>query len=369
MPTTGEVSLYFHIPFCKKKCPYCHFFVLPDREEFKEPFLKALLQEWQLRAPLLAGKEVVSIYFGGGTPTKLRPAAYAQLLHAILQHATLSPTCEITLEANPEDVTLPLMQEFYALGINRVSLGVQSLIDTELTLLGRGHGAKSSLSAIDAIHSAGITNLSIDLLLELPSQTRNTLQMTLKTLSQLPLSHLSLYNLTFEPNTMFFKRRKELLPQLPPDTEKLALLQEAIQAIEALGLLRYEISAFCRPGYASRHNVGYWTARPFLGLGPSAFSYWEGSRFSNVAAWGGYLEPLQQGILPVGFQETLLPSASIKELFVVELRLLRGARLPASLQEEVEKLKKQGWLEEHEGRIRLTEEGRLFYDSVAIELI
>lgn len=172
IPVDGprDVSLYFHIPFCSKKCPYCHFFVLPDEEKFKAPFTQALLKEWHLRLPQLKGKRVVSIYFGGGTPTRLDPEEYRILLETVRSTVELAPDCEITLEGNPEDIDLPLMQKFQALGVNRVSIGVQSLCEEDLILLGRTHNAQKAVQAIQATAQAGISNISIDLMFELPAR-------------------------------------------------------------------------------------------------------------------------------------------------------------------------------------------------------
>lgn len=374
-----DVSLYFHIPFCSKKCPYCHFFVLPNEERLKAPFTQALLKEWAFRLPQLEGKRVVSIYFGGGTPTKLDPADYALLLKTIYSSCEIAPDCEITLEANPEDVDLSLMRTFHSLGINRVSIGVQSLNDADLTLLGRTHSSGKALKAIQETHDAGITNISIDLMFELPRQTLHSWEKSLKALSSLPITHLSLYNLTFEPQTVFFKRQQQLLPQLPSQQDRLQMLQTAVESLESIGLMRYEISAFARPGMQSRHNTGYWTGRPFIGFGPSAFSYWEGMRFSNAAHFNKYLTALEQGRSPVDFEERLPYPRNFQELLAVRLRLVEGVDLqafgaaygplPTSVEEALLKLIDKGWLVKEANVVKLTACGQLFYDSVATELI
>jgi oxygen-independent coproporphyrinogen III oxidase len=377
---TGEdISLYFHIPFCSKKCPYCHFFVLPDEERLKQPFLQALLSEWQLRLPQLQNKNIVSIYFGGGTPTKLDPDHYRLLLQTIFHSVEISPDCEITLEANPEDVDLARMRQFCSLGINRVSLGVQSLNNEELILLGRSHSADKATQAILDTHRAGIENISIDLMFELPTQTLSTWGKSLNALSSLPITHLSLYNLTFEPHTIFFKSRQKLYPLLPSDAVRLQMLQNAIETLTALGLHRYEISAFARRDKQSRHNTGYWTARPFLGFGPSAFSYWDAKRFSNIAHFNKYLTALEQGQLPVDFEEQLPYPRNLQELLAVQLRLIDGVdlnlfesthgKLPTALTQTLQTLINKGWLTQQESIIKLTATGQLFYDSVATDLI
>lgn len=375
-----DCSLYVHIPFCSKKCPYCHFFVLPDDAGLKRPYVHALLKEWALRLPQLEEKRLVSIYFGGGTPTRLHTDAFSLLLETIRSSRVLiAPDCEITLEANPEDISGPLMREFQHLGINRVSLGVQSLDDADLKVLGRTHNVHRSLEAIRQVHEAGITNISIDLMFELPCQTLGSWKRTLQTLSTLPITHLSLYNLTFEPHTVFFKKQAQLTPQLPPDEERLEMLQTAVASLASIGLLRYEISAFARLGMQSRHNMGYWTGRPFLGLGPSAFSYWEAKRFSNRAHYGEYLASLEQGSLPVDFQELLPHPRNLQELLAVGLRLIEGVNLrefsehhgplPPVIVDALQRLVEKGWLDRDRDVVTLSDQGQLFYDSVATEII
>lgn len=371
-----DISLYFHIPFCSKKCPYCHFFVLPNEERFKKPFVQALLKEWSLRVPQMEGKRIVSIYFGGGTPTKLAPNYYAQLLEAVdSSNIAIASDCEITLEGNPEDITVSLMQQFHALGINRLSLGVQSLIDEDLLVLGRTHDTHRSRAAIVQAFEAGIKNISIDLMYELPSQGLGAWQRSLQALALLPITHLSLYNLTFEPHTVFFKQKTHLQARLAPDQERLQMLEAALRAFDRLGLIRYEISAFAKSGMQSRHNSGYWTGRPFLGFGPSAFSYWEAMRFSNVAHFHRYTEMLQTGQLPVDFQEKLTFASHLKERLAIHLRLMEGVHLPsfgalpADLEYTVLELQEKGWLIREGERLKLTSLGTLFYDSVAAEIV
>lgn len=376
----GDVSLYFHIPFCSKKCPYCHFFVLPDTDQLKKPFTSALLSEWRLRLSQLDGKRIVSIYFGGGTPTKLPPAAYASLLETIRKSGiAIAPDCEITLEANPEDVEVERMREYASVGINRVSIGLQSLQDTELLTLGRGHSKARAVEAVHTVSQAGISNISIDLMFELPGQTPLSWKKTLEQIADLPISHLSLYNLTIEPHTLFFKQRKTLEPQIPCSEERLQMLQDALDFLPSIGLHRYEISAFAKPGKHSRHNSGYWTGRPFIGFGPSAFSFWEGERFSNAAHYTTYLETLQKNQLPVAFSEKLSYPSDVQEKLAVELRLCSGVdlelfskrwgRLPVDCIRACEALIAKGWLEKEGDTIRLSSSGQLFYDSVAVELI
>lgn len=378
---TGDpLSLYIHVPFCTKKCPYCHFFVQPNSQDSQKTFLSSLKKEWGLRSPLLEGTEIVSIYFGGGTPSLL-PAAEIENILALIRKgpATIAPTCEITLEANPENVTLASMQAFGQAGVNRVSVGVQSFDDNLLRILGRTHDTGKSKEALYSIVEAGITNLSIDLMYELPHQTIETWKKSLLEVANLPITHLSLYNLVFEPGTSFHKKSKLLSPTLPSEEISLQMLNLAVAHLESFGLKRYEISAFARPGYASLHNTGYWTGRPFLGLGPSAFSYREGRRFRNIPHLKKYEEALLLNKFPEDFEESLSFEAKQKELLAVELRLLKGVDLPlfqkktgvlsSSLQDSIQALIQKNRLRQKGNRLFLSEEGMLFYDSVASELI
>lgn len=366
-----SVSLYFHIPFCTRKCPYCHFYVLPDEERFKAQLLTSLALEWQMQAPLLQNKTQISLYFGGGTPFLFGPTA----IQTIIDWASPPKGCEITLEANPENVTLELMQAYKKAGVNRVSIGVQSLDDSSLGTLHRTHNAETALRAIERTYEAGIDNISIDLMYDLPSQTLESWERTLSRLEKLPITHLSLYNLTFEPHTVFFKHRKKLTPLVPAPDLSLRMLQSAVDRLEALGLKRYEISAFAKPGFASKHNSGYWTARPFLGFGPSAFSYWEGKRFRNIANLSAYSKALAENRSPVDFAETLAYPDNLHELLAVRLRLLEGVafsefpELPASTHDILRSLSAQGWIELTPARAKLSQEGLLFYDSVAAAII
>lgn len=373
-----EYSLYFHIPFCRRKCDYCHFYVQPEREDAKDLLLKALLMEWQSLLPLLKSKSPLTLYFGGGTPTLFGPDRLSKLLEGL--SLDLSSCKEITLEANPEEVTPSLIAAYAACGINRVSLGVQSLNDSELKILGRTHDSARVTQAIEAILTAGITNISIDLMYDLPDQTLDSWKRTLSQAVNFPITHLSLYNLTIEPHTAFDRKRRLLTPRLPSSETSTAMFEEACHALKMGGFQHYEISAFARQGKIAVHNSGYWTDRPFFGLGPSAYSYWGGERFRNIPHLKKYAEALEKGESPVDEREKLDPIAHLKELFVLRLRLLqegvnlkrfvtRYGALPKEVDQGVNKLREQGLIEEKGGVLKLTPKGVLFYDTVATELI
>ncbi len=358
------ISLYFHIPFCTKKCPYCHFYVIPNRLPYHKLLSESVALEWQRQLPLLQGKRVISIYFGGGTPTLFSG------IKEILERVPKEADCEITIEGNPEECTVELFAYFRSIGINRLSLGVQSLDDRSLQTIERIHSAEKARQAIFDAERAGFRNVSIDLMYDLPDQTEESWRYTLDQLPDLPIHHLSLYNLTIEPQTVFHKRNV----QIPEGILSMRLLTAALEKLEAIGLKRYEISAFALPGCKSRHNLGYWTGRPFLGFGPSAFSYWERGRFRNIANIHRYARFLKEGLSPVDFWEQLPYSAHTKELLAIRLRLQEGADLtlfeiPPETEIAIEKLKNLGFLKQEGFLLQLTDRGMLFYDTVAIELI
>lgn len=373
------VSLYFHIPFCKKKCDYCHFYVVLEKEEAKEKLLEAFLIELALRLPLLEGCEIVSIYFGGGTPSLFSPFRIQKVLDWIFKRMKVAENCEITLEANPESATFEEMRAYKEAGINRASLGIQSLQADLLTLLGRNHHPIAAVNAVSSIVSAGIVNLSVDLMYDLPEQTLKSWESTLVQVAAMPITHLSLYNLTIEPHTLFFKKQKELKPLLPDEESSLEMYEMAQTILEGAGLFQYEISAFAKEGFVSRHNSGYWTGREFLGFGPSAFSYWGGKRFSNIAHLNRYFESLDKKELPIGYEELLDEEASKRELIVIALRLFEGVCLEefqtkfgtfhSDIKKELNQLVDKGFLSFDKKRYRLTQKGVLFYDTVAAELI
>lgn len=271
------------------------------------------------------------------------------------------------------------MKGYVQAGINRVSIGIQTLNQELLHLLGRQHSPEIALNAIHATYEAGIENISIDLMYDLPKQTLYHWSSTLNQVKTLPLSHLSLYNLTIEPHTLFFKNQQQLKPWLPDEETSLVMYEMAQTHLNEMGLLQYEISAFAKPGKESRHNGGYWTGRPFLGLGPSAFSYWKGKRYRNIAHLERYLQALREGISPVDFEEKLDQKARRRELFVINLRLMRGIFIKEFVQNHGEldqetdntlsRLVKEDYLYWNNDNLLLTQRGILFYDSIASELI
>lgn len=339
--------------------------------------------EWQQWLPALAseeGNQIATIYFGGGTPALFGPERIAEIIRWVRRDLPFSSTNpEITLEANPENITKDLMKRYAEAGINRVSIGIQTLDESLLNRLSRLHSPQVAIDAVINTFETGINNISIDLMYDLPGQNLDSWKLTLDRAVQLPIKHLSLYNLTIEPHTVFFKQRETIQKQLPDETISLFMYEEAIAAMQSGGLSQYEISAFAKEGYHSRHNVGYWTGRPFLGLGPSAFSYWEGRRFRNVANLSKYYKALELGQSPIDFNEKLDTVLASREMLAINLRLIAGVDLDSfqqahgQLDEEtsatITRLLQEGYLTKESSVLRLTKRGILFYDTVAVEIV
>lgn len=308
------------------------------------------------------------------------PRAVNHVLEDISKYTTISKQdTEITLEANPEHITTKAMKEFAAAGINRVSIGVQSLNDTLLNKLSRTHGSTEAVQAIEATHRSGITNISIDLMYDVPGQTLAAWTSTLDRVRELPITHLSLYNLTIEPHTVFFKYRDRIAKEMPGSDVSTAMYLTAVEKLLLMGFEQYEISAFSKDGLYSRHNVGYWMGRPFLGFGPSAFSYWEGKRFRSVASIHKYMEALRGGNKPIDFSEELSKDKGQRELLAIGLRMLQGidlrkfSEIHGNLSNEVmgvlKKLEEAGLVVMDGNVVALTQRGVLLHDTVAVELV
>ena len=341
--------------------------------------LEGLFLDLELWATQLHGKKLASIYFGGGTPALLGPAAISSILDKVKTIIPYNNSIEITLEANPETITPDVMRAFGSAGINRISIGVQTLDDALLTKLGRTHHAATAINAVEATAASGLTNISIDLMYDVPGQTLASWKNTLHRVGELPITHLSLYNLTIEPHTVFFKYREKLQKEVPDADTSAGMYLAAIESMAEYGLEQYEISAFTKNGLYSRHNVGYWTGRPFLGFGPSAFSYWEMKRFRAVAHLHRYVQALREKRTPIDFSEELTPVQRRRELLAIAIRLRcgvdlqafenRNGQLDTDVYKALDKLQEDGLVEKKGHCVALTDHGVLFYDTVAVDLV
>jgi oxygen-independent coproporphyrinogen III oxidase len=370
--TTEAVRhLYVHIPFCARICPYCAFYKERADPSQTQRFCEALLREIETLEPARPRAaeprlELETIFLGGGTPTALTTAQLKFLLGGLRDHLDLSRLVEWTIEANPGSVSPRKAALLHAMGVNRISLGVQSWDDELLKLLGREHNAAQAEASFQIFRDAGFTNVSIDLMFGLPGQTLPQWEADLaKTISLQP-DHISTYCLTYEEDTEFFLRQAKGEFREDPESDA-RFLESAMRMLEAAGFEHYEISNYARPGFESAHNRGYWAGHDYLGIGPSAFSTVGLTRWQNVCDYRAYSDRVLAGSSPIASTEALTPEMKRAEKIALSLRTGNG--IPANelsqWPNESREFVDLGLLREIGGHFVLTPRGKLLADSVA----
>lgn len=287
-------GIYLHIPFCKRRCIYCDFFSTTENEK-KEAYIQALVKELELRKDYLSEETIDTIYLGGGTPSQLEEKDFAQLFDHIYKVYPVNPAAEITLEANPDDLTPAYVNMLRGLPFNRLSMGIQTFKEDTLRLLHRRHTATQARQAYQRCREAGFHNISIDLMYGLPGETLEDWQKDLQTAISMHPEHISAYHLIYEEGTSLWKLKEAHKVEETDEDLSVSLFKELIHTLKAYGYEHYEISNFCQPGYYSRHNSSYWTGKKYLGCGPSAHSYDGISRQWNIASLSRYIQGIQQG--------------------------------------------------------------------------
>lgn len=272
-PYTYMKGLYIHVPFCRSRCIYCDFFSTTQGEEAKGRYVQSLCQELYSRRCYAGSPILSSIYMGGGTPSILSPQQLHTIFSTIKANYEIEDGAEITIEANPDDINPEFISTLKQLGINRISLGIQTFKDSILKVLNRRHNGLQAIEAVHLLHENGIENISIDLIYGLPQQTLSNWESDLQTMLQLPITHLSAYALIYEEGTPIERMRKEGQVKEANEELSLAMYELLIQKSAEQGLLQYEISNFAKPGMQAKHNSSYWANKPYLGCGPGAHSY------------------------------------------------------------------------------------------------
>jgi len=366
------MSLYIHIPFCRSKCRYCSFTSYARREADIPTYLKALKRELKQRA----GDSLRSLYFGGGTPSLLKAGQLGDLLENVASLFNVERGAEITMEANPGTVDKAYLAAIRRLGINRLSLGVQSLNDRELKLLGRIHTAEEAAEAVKMAREAGLDNLNMDLIYGLPGQTLDQWRETLGEAVRMAPEHLSLYGLSLEEGTPLERDiQNKLLPALDPDTSA-DQYELAEDLLTAQGYSHYEISNWAKAGRESRHNLGYWQSQPYIGIGVAAHSFIGGHRTANTSDLDKYLAAFANDsqLLPE-MDEMLSPQIELAETVILGLRLGEGidtdkigqkfgVNLLSRYRPQIGEMAEAGLLERTGGRLKLTRRGRLLSNEV-----
>jgi len=370
-------GIYLHIPFCKQACTYCNFHFTTSLR-YKDDLIAALREEIIAEKDYLGGEEVATIYFGGGTPSILEISDLRFLISDLKQHYRVSSDAEITLEANPDDVTQEKAAAWKELGINRLSIGIQSFFEEELRWMNRAHNADQAKACIENSYAAGIDNLSIDLIYGSPLLTDEMWEQNVNTAINYGIKHLSCYALTVEEKTPLHKNIS-LQKSLDVDNDK-----QARQFLQLMNWLRnagyehYEVSNFAKPGFRSKHNSSYWQGIPYLGLGPSAHSFNGNERRWNIANNNLYIKSIKEGFAKREVEQ-LTPSQQLNESIMIALRTKEGIDLDKMQASWGEKERKRierdltkyihaGLLQLHNNHAQLTDEGMLRADGIAADL-
>jgi oxygen-independent coproporphyrinogen-3 oxidase len=370
-----DIGLYVHIPFCRQRCHFCAFYLEVARSERVHSFRVALAQEIDLyqRQGLIGNPPLRSLYFGGGTPTALPATQLASLLQLAQAAWLTDASTEVTVEAHPSTVTAADLKILADAGFNRISFGAESMDENDFAPIGRPGRVQDTKIAVEAARTAGFLNISLDLMYGLPGQSLESWINTLRSLLGLEPSHVSCYALTIEEGTrLAHDIAGNVLPRTD-DALQLDMESAAETLLQEAGLVRYEISNYAKPGFASRHNLLYWTDGDYLGFGPSAQSYVNGIRFGNVADLTAYVNMLNKHRLPIAERTGLSIHEQHRDALVFGLRLMDG--VPRRLihpdmpqYRTLAQLSNRGMIEWTEERIRLTALGRRYADSVAQEL-
>ena len=373
----GLAGIYLHIPFCKQACHYCDFHFSTSLAR-KAELVAALCREMALQQQYLSGREVNTVYFGGGTPSLLTAEELQQLLEALHRHFQIAPDAEITLEANPDDLTPEKLAALVASPVNRLSIGIQSFHGPHLQLMNRAHNATEAATCVQDAQAAGFDNISIDLIYGVPAPDHTLWQEDMARAFALGVQHLSCYALTIEPKTAFgnWTRKGRFLPAGEDFVaEQFEML---LEQMHLHGFEQYEISNFCRPGFHSRHNSNYWRGVPYLGLGPSAHSYSGTARQHNIASNAAYLRAISEGMVPATLDQ-LSAEDNANEYILTSLRTSwgcdlaqlqreHGIDLQARHQSRLARYTAGGFLQTEGQVVRLTDKGKLLADQIATDL-
>ncbi len=372
-------GIYIHIPFCRQACNYCNFHFSTSLH-YKNDFIAALLKEIELQAKAnyLQDQPVETIYFGGGTPSILQIDELKQIMQQLHDYFSIDPSAEITLEANPDDVNEEKLLGWKQLGINRLSIGIQSLFEEDLRWMNRAHTAEEAKQVISKARAAGFESFTVDLIYGTPGLTDEKWLYNLNWVLQQNINHLSCYALTVEEKTPLDKQiRQHQKQDIDPEQQSRQFLI-LMDHLQQAGFEHYEISNFAKPGYRSKHNSSYWKGVHYLGLGPSAHSFNGNSRQWNISNNQLYIQSLKQGTLPVE-KEELTATQQLNEYIMTSLRLLEGTDLrhisqqfgnerSAELKAAAISFESKGLLTVKNDHIILTKEGKLFADSIASDL-
>ncbi len=372
-------GLYLHIPFCKRRCLYCDFYST-TMEERKEEYVRALCRELELRKEYLQGEPLETLYLGGGTPSQLNQQALEQIFETVERVYGLSQCSEITLEANPDDLSEAYVRMLRTLPVNRLSMGVQTFNEEKLRFLHRRHTAAQAIEAVRRCQEAGLTNLSVDLIYGLPGEQPSDWEADLQQAVALQVPHLSAYHLIYEEGTELYRLLEAHRVEEVDEELSVRFFRMLIEQLRAAGYEHYEISNFALPDHYARHNTAYWTGRRYLGAGPSAHSYNGVTRQWNVASLTDYIEALlKEERVPFELEE-LDRTTRYNERVITSLRTMWGLNLTQLEQEFGRELVdyclrnaqphlQEGRLKKEKDTLKLTAEGIFLSDGIMSDLL
>ncbi len=373
------LGIYVHIPFCRSKCEYCDFYSIPGarNKDLMERYLDATVAHIRETAPAAPGYEVDTVYFGGGTPSFFGARGLSRLFAEIDRRFNVSRDAEVTFEANPDSVTLPMLMSLRRAGFNRISIGVQSDLDEQLKALGRPHNYKQAQQAVSLARRAGFDNVSVDLMFGLPNQSREQWMQTLRHVIDLKADHISCYGLKVEPGTKLYAYQN--CANLPDDDAQADMYFYAVETLESFGYKQYEISNFAKDGYICRHNMKYWVGDEYLGFGPCAASDFAGKRFTIEPDLEKYITGVMNKGVILSECETVPLRERAGEYLMLRLRTVDGVEegeytrsflLPFKPIEKVLlDLQKQDLTVLTNGRWRLTPKGFMVSNSILVRLL
>ena len=365
---SNSIGLYIHIPFCKHKCPYCDFFSGNAGENAFDNYvivLKDKIKYWSEKAK----RDVATVYFGGGTPSVLGADRLCDILDFIKFNLNIQNNAEITVEVNPDSAKTIDFEKMYACGFNRISMGMQTAVEDELRLLGRIHSIDDAKTSVERAKSAGFNNISLDLMMGIPNQTIESLEKSISFCADCKVTHISSYILKIEENTPFYKVQNKL--KLADDDMQAEMYLKAVEMLDSLGYKQYEISNFAKHVYESRHNTNYWRCGEYIGIGPSAHSFFEGKRFFYSRSMDDFNNN------KLSFEGT---GGDEEEFIMLSLRLKSGLNysefeekfgytLPSYIIKKAKEYEKYGYTNVTDKSISFTPKGFLVSNSIISELI
>lgn len=380
-PALTPESVYIHIPFCTHKCEFCDFAAFAGLSHMEDEYTAVVCAEMTSRLDLAQKPRIKTVFFGGGTPGLMSVTNLQKIFQTLLSLVELDSAAEVSLETTPHAVSPEKAACWCELGINRVSIGIESLLDEELTAIGRDHGVDQALQGIELVAASGIKELSIDFMYGLPTQTlksfEKTLDRAIELAKKLPaIGHISAYCLELSPNSALKSRFPDGHPSYPQEDEQVAMYHLLVSKLAGAGFDQYEVSNFAKSGRQSKHNMTYWLNKPYFAFGVGAHRYVDGVRSSNSRSFMKYLrQPLADDVM-----EVIDPKTQAKEALLLGLRMMAGISLSELAQEygldllqerqaEIKMMQDEGLLELSDGKLRLTQAGVPISNSIIATLI